>query len=195
MTAAASSVVYLNYLYQSPAGFEANLSDLERAHWKSLSDARLNGRPNTAPRIPGIQMRFAMEMKDRPCPPYLGDDWCLVFKLLKGHLCLQDSAMTWLLDVASYFSFLRCRFYRGMYGVNQGQFVPNYTGCHQSSLKSSPSKQKAVMVFRYHNIQRAYRIEVNKGQCFQMIMSKSLPEIVFLADGRCIMDGGDRLLH
>ena len=38
-------------------------------------------------------MRFAMEMKDRPCPPYLGDDWCLVFKLLKGHLCLQDSAM------------------------------------------------------------------------------------------------------
>ena len=38
-------------------------------------------------------MRFAMEMKDRPCPRYLGKDRFLVFKLLKGHLFLQDSAM------------------------------------------------------------------------------------------------------
>jgi hypothetical protein len=38
-------------------------------------------------------MRFAMEMKELPCPPYLGKDRFLVFKLLTGHLCLQDSAM------------------------------------------------------------------------------------------------------
>ena len=38
-------------------------------------------------------MRFAMEMKDRVCPPHLGKDRCLVFELLKGHFCLQDSAM------------------------------------------------------------------------------------------------------
>ena len=38
-------------------------------------------------------MRFAMEMKDRLCPPHLGKDRCLVFELLKGHFCLQDSAM------------------------------------------------------------------------------------------------------
>jgi hypothetical protein len=82
-------------------------------------------------------MHFAMEMKDRPCPPYLGEDWCLVFKLLKGHLCLQDSAMgvgsTGVSVLPGY------RFYRGMYGVNQGQFVPKYTGTkggHHSSLKS-----------------------------------------------------------
>jgi hypothetical protein len=50
------------------------------------------------------------------------------------------------------------------------------------------------MVFRYHNIQRAYRIEVNKGQCFRMIMSRLLLEVLYLADGRCIMDGGDQYL-
>ena len=38
-------------------------------------------------------MRFAMEMKDRVCPPHLGKDRCLVFELLKEHFCLQDSAM------------------------------------------------------------------------------------------------------
>ena len=38
-------------------------------------------------------MRFAMEIKDRLCPPHLGKDRCLVFELLKGHFCLQGSAM------------------------------------------------------------------------------------------------------
>ena len=53
-------------------------------------------------------MRFAMEMKDRLCPPHLGKDRCLVFELLKGHFCLQDSAM-------GVGSTTGNRFYRGMY--------------------------------------------------------------------------------
>jgi hypothetical protein len=87
-------VLYLNYVLQSPAGFEANLIRLEPAGAFEITfRSSPNGRANTAPRTPGIQMRFAMEMNDRLCPPHLGKGRCLVFELLKEHFCLQDSAM------------------------------------------------------------------------------------------------------
>jgi hypothetical protein len=74
-------------------------------------------------------MRFAMEMKDRPCPPSLDGDRCLVFELLKGHFCLQDSAITWrLLDMVAIGRGIL--FLRGIYGDNQG------TACAQ--LHSEP---------------------------------------------------------
>jgi hypothetical protein len=34
-----------------------------------------------------------MKTKHRPCPPSLAKEWCFVFKLLKGDLCSQGSAM------------------------------------------------------------------------------------------------------
>jgi hypothetical protein len=67
-------VLYLNYVLQSPAGFEANLIHLELAHSKSLSDPRLKEEPTPHPQYQEFKCAFfAMEMKDRRCPPYVGE--------------------------------------------------------------------------------------------------------------------------
>jgi hypothetical protein len=177
-----------------------NLSHLQRAPSKRLSDARLMEEPMPHPRIPGIQMRFAMEMKDRHCPPYLGEDWCLVFMLLKGHLCLQDSAITWrLLDMAAIgrgILFLRSQGYGYVWRQPRHSLCPSTLGAIIVALSHSLQNKRRSWSSDITIIKGLQDVS-EQGPMFRMICQNSkllLLEVLYLADGRCILDGGDRLL-
>jgi hypothetical protein len=51
------------------------------------------------------------------------------------------------------------------------------------------------MFCNHHSSVGSCQHDENKGLWVQMIISKLLRQIAVLADGRCIIDGGDRLLH
>jgi hypothetical protein len=75
----------------------------------------------------------------------------LVFKLLKGHLCLPPgfcNGMPWrILDMAAYCP--GCRFCRCILASIKGSLCPGYAlgGC--DSPRSLPPKQKTAVVFRF----------------------------------------------
>ena len=54
-----------------------------------------NTRGNTATQNTPISNALCHGDERPPLPAICGRSWWLVFELLKGHLCLQDSAITW----------------------------------------------------------------------------------------------------